>query len=45
MEPDDPLIGAEIEQRGEVEVLDIHRLEVRQSPHISLWVHSILANA
>ena len=45
VEPDDPVIRAEIEQRGEVEVLDIHRLGVRQSLHISLWVHSILANA
>jgi hypothetical protein len=41
MEPDDPLIRAEIEQRGEVQVLQIHRLGVRQSFHISLWVHSI----
>ena len=41
MEPDDPLIGAEIEQRGEVEVLQIHRLGVWRSFHISLWVHSI----
>ena len=41
MEADDPLIRAEIEQRGEVEVLEIQRSRVRQSFHINLRVHSI----
>jgi len=41
MEPDNPLIGTEVEQRGEVEVLKIRRLGVCRSFHISLWVHSM----
>jgi hypothetical protein len=41
MKSDDSLIWAEIEQLGEVQVLQIHRLGVRQWCHISLRVHSI----
>ena len=40
VQPDDALIGAEIENLGEVEVLQIHRLGRRQSFHITLWAHS-----
>ena len=40
VQPDDALIGTEIEHLGEVEVLQIHRLGMRRSFHISLWVHS-----